>query len=134
MELIWIINMDDIKNFIDNLGIAAFEANLQLAGLAVVSDSGDLIFQTENWDLSKETEKILNVIRGSDSIVINGANFSVVSTSSNGIVASNEGGMGHVLFAPFQGGVLVSYAMARADTFIALSFLKRNAMRLNGKF
>ncbi|MFX0077070.1 MAG: hypothetical protein ACFE96_16615, partial [Candidatus Hermodarchaeota archaeon] len=95
--------MDDIKNFIDDLGITAFEGNLKLAGLAVVSDSGDVIFQTENWDLSKDTINILNVIKGSDSIVINGANFSIVSTNPDGIIATNEGGMGHVLFAPFQG-------------------------------
>jgi len=125
--------MDDIKNFIDDLGIAAFEANLKLAGLAVVSDSGDLVFQTENWDLNNEIDNILNIIKGNDSIVINGAKFSVVSTTPDGIIATNEGGMGHILFTPFQGGVLVSYAMAQADTSKALSFLKSNVMRLNIK-
>ena len=125
--------MDDIKNFVDDMGIAAFEANLKIAGIAVVSETGDVIFQTDNWDLSNETNDILNIIKGNKSINLNGANFSVTTASSDGIIATNEGGMGHVLFAPFQGGVLVSYAMAQADTSIALGFLKSYAMRLSGK-
>ncbi|MFX1303613.1 MAG: hypothetical protein ACFE9X_09670 [Promethearchaeota archaeon] len=125
--------MDEIKNIVDDLGIAALESNMKIAGVAVVSDSGNLIFQTENWDLTNYTNMILNVIKGDRSFVLNDAEFSVVETTTEGIIATNVSGMGHVIFVSFQGGVLVSYAMPQADPPKALSFLKNYAMRLNGK-
>lgn len=123
--------MDEIKQIIDELGIDAFEANIKIAGLAVVSDSGKLIIQTSNWDLTKQTNNILNVIRGEPSINLSGMDFNIVEKTTEGIIASS--GMGHVLFASFQGGVLVAFAMPKADTIKALTFLKNYAMRLNGK-
>ncbi|KKM90317.1 hypothetical protein LCGC14_1239790, partial [marine sediment metagenome] len=38
-----------------------------------------------------------------------------------------------VIFVPFQGGVLVSYAMPQADPPKALTFLKTYTNELNGK-
>ena len=125
--------MDEIKDIIDDLGISALENNLKIAGFAVVSDSGNIVFQTKNWDLTNQTSIILNVIKGDRSFVLSDLEFSVVETTDEGIVGTNESGMGHVIFTPFQGGVLVSYAMPQADPPKALSFLKTFAMRLNGK-
>lgn len=125
--------MDEIKDIIDDLGISTLENNLKIAGFAVVSDSGNIVFQTKNWDLTNQTSIILNVIKGDRSFVLSDLEFSVVETTDEGIVGTNESGMGHVIFTPFQGGVLVSYAMPQADPPKALSFLKTFAMRLNGK-
>ena len=125
--------MDEIKEVIDELGITTFEANMKIAGFAVVSDSGKVVFQTDNWDLTNQANMILNVIKGELSFVLNDVEFSVVETTTEGIVGTADSGMGHVIFTPFQGGVLVSYAMPRADPPRALSFLKTFAMRLNGK-
>lgn len=125
--------MDEIKNIIEDLGINALESSIKIAAIAVVSDSGDIVFQTDNWDLTNHTDIILNVIKGDRSFVLNNVEYSVVETTTEGIVGTNYDGMGHVIFAPFQGGVLVSYAMPRADTTKALSLLKNYAMRLNGK-
>jgi hypothetical protein len=125
--------MDEIKKIIDELGITTFEANMKIAGFAVVSDSGKVVFQTDNWDLNNQTNMILNVIKGDRSFVLNDVEFSVVETTTEGIVGTANNGMGHVIFTPFQGGVLVSFAMPRADPPRVLSFLKTFAMRLNGK-
>ncbi|MFW9820616.1 MAG: hypothetical protein ACFFE5_13480 [Candidatus Thorarchaeota archaeon] len=125
--------MDEIKNIVDDIGIAALEASINLAAVAVVADSGKLIIQTENWDLSNQTNIILNVIKGDASFNISNVEYTVVETSSEGIIGSNPSGMGHVLFVPFQGGLLVSYAMPQADTSKALNFLKSYVPRLNGK-
>ena len=125
--------MDKTKNIIDELGIAALESNIKIAGVAVVSDSGKLIFQTSNWDLTNQTHFIFDVVKGDRAFVFNDIKFSVVKTNTEGIVGTNENGMGHILFAPFQGGILVSYAMPQADPLKALSFLKSFAVRLNGK-
>jgi len=125
--------MDEIKKVIDELGITALETNMKIAGVAVVSDSGKVVFQTDNWDLTNQTNMILNVIKGDRSFVLNDVEFSVVETTTEGIVGTADNGMGHVIFTPFQGGVIVSYAMPRADPLRTLPFLKTFAMRLNGK-
>lgn len=125
--------MDEIKKIIDELGITALETNIKIASVAVMSESGSIIFQTENWDLSNQTNNILNAIKGARSFVFNNLEFSVVETTPEGIIGTNNDGMGHVIIAPFQGGILVSYAMPQANPPIALSFLKTFAIRLNGK-
>jgi len=125
--------MDEIKKIIDELGIDALESNTKIAGVAVVSDSGNIVYQTDNWDLTNQTNVILNVMKGDRSFVLNDGEFSVVKTTTEGIIGTNNSGMGHIIFAPFQGGVLVSYAMPRADPPRALAFLKTFAARLNGK-
>ena len=125
--------MDEIKKIVDELGIAALEADTKIAGIAVVSDSGNLIFQTENWDLSNQTNFIFNVINGERSFVFNNVEFTIVETSTTGFIGTNDSGMGHVIFTPFQGGVLVAYAMSQADPTKALEFLNTSAVRLNGK-
>ena len=125
--------MDEIKKIIDELGIDALESNTKIAEVAVVSDSGNIVYQTDNWDITNQTNVILNVMKGDRSFVLNDGEFSVVETTTAGIIGTNDSGMGHIIFAPFQGGVLVSYALPRADPPKALVFLKSYAMRLNGK-
>lgn len=125
--------LDDIKKFIEELGITSFESNMKIASIAVVSDSGDLVYQTDNWDLTNQTDTILNVMNGERTFVLNTYNFSVIETNPEGIVGAHDSGMGYIIFAPFQGGILVSYAMPKADPIKALYFLKNYAIKLNGK-
>ena len=126
--------MEEIKKVIEDLGIEAFESSMNIAGLAVMSDSGKLIFQTENWDLAEETKNILAVINGDSSLNIGGITFSVSQATSEGIITTNKGGMGHVIIVPFQGGFLLSYAMSQADAEKVINFLKTNVGKLSGKF
>ncbi|MFW9989801.1 MAG: hypothetical protein ACFFC3_14205 [Candidatus Odinarchaeota archaeon] len=125
--------MDEIKNIIDELGIDSLENNIKIAGVAVVSDSGNLIFQTSNWDISNQTNVILEVIRGASSFVLSDFSYTVTQSATEGFIGINDSGMGYILIVPFQGGVLVAYAMPQADPPRALSFLKSYATRLNGK-
>lgn len=125
--------MDEIKNIIDELGIASLENNIKIAGVAIVTDSGDLIFQTSNWDITNQTKIILDVIRGASSFILSDLNYTVTRSATEGFIGTNDSGMGYILFAPFQGGVCVAYALPQADTPKALSFLKSYAIKLNGK-
>ena len=67
------------------------------------------------------------------SFVLSNVKYSVVENTTEGIIGTNDSGMGHIIIVPFQGGVLVSYAMPQANPPKALLFLKNFAMRLNGK-
>jgi len=125
--------MEQIKKVIEDIGIDAFESSMNIAGLAVMSDSGNLIFQTENWDLTKQTKNIMAVINGDSSLDISGTSFSVSQATPEGIITTNESGMGYVVIVPFQGGFLLSYAMPQADTTTVFDFLKKNVVKLNGK-
>ena len=125
--------MDEIKNIVDEVGIASLENGIKLAAVAVVSDSGNLVYQTENWDLTKQANIIMNVIKGDHSFVLSNVEYSVVEATPEGIIGTNVSGMGHVIFAPFQGGVLVTYALPQADPPKALAFLKTYTIKLNGK-
>jgi hypothetical protein len=125
--------MDDVKSFIEDIGIAAFEANIKIAGLAVISNSGELIYYTENWDISTQIDSFLNLLKGEKSIIIQGQKFIVTKANNEGIIASSESGMGHVILVPFQKGVLISYAIPKANPNEALDFLKHYVLGLNSK-
>ena len=125
--------MSEIKNIIDDLGIAALEKSTKLAGFAVMSDSGKIIYQTANWDLANQTNVISNVIKGDRSFVLSDGKFTITETTAEGFVGKSDMGLGYVIFTPFQGGVLVSYAMPGADILNLLSYLKNSTMRLIGK-
>lgn len=125
--------MDEIKNIIGDLGIAALESSTKIAGVAVISDSGNLVYQTDNWDLTNETNTVLNVIKGDPTFNLSGGDFNIVERTTDGIIGTSNSGMGHVIFSHFEGGVLVAYAFPQADPPKALDFLKTYSMRLNGK-
>jgi hypothetical protein len=59
-----VIAMEEIKDIVDELSIEALEADTKIAAVAVVSDIGELIIQTSNWNLSNETNAILKVGKG----------------------------------------------------------------------
>jgi hypothetical protein len=70
------------------------------------------------------------VLKGDKSFIFNKIPFIIVKASDEGIIATNDGGMGHIIISPFQGGVLVSYAMPQADPHKVLSFLKSFAGKI----
>jgi len=125
--------MEEVKSIIDDLGNDALEKSIKIAGAAVVSDSLEIVYQTSNFDLTNQTHVISELVNGAKSIVLNSLEFVVESKTNDGIIATNNMGMGHGLFVPFQGGVLVAYAMSGADTSSALTFLKTYSLKLTGK-
>ncbi|MFX1479669.1 MAG: hypothetical protein ACFFCI_16220 [Promethearchaeota archaeon] len=125
--------MNEIKDIVDDISISALESNIKIASIAIVSDSGNLVYQTENWDLTDYIKSIINVIQGEKTFILNKIAFSVVDTKVEGIIATNNSGMGHVILVRFQGGIIVSYAMPQADPSRALEFLKTHIKSLNGK-
>jgi hypothetical protein len=127
--------MNDIKSIVEDLGNIAFENNIKIAAFAIISDLGELILQTGNWDLSNQTNVILNVIEGKESFFLNNLEFSINGNIAydNGFYATSKSDMGYVLFLPFQGGVLVVFALPQANPDKALSFLKSHINKFNGK-
>jgi hypothetical protein len=126
--------MSEVKKLIDELGIISFENNMRIAGFAVLSDSRDIVYQTENWDVSKYRDLLFNAINGAISIEINNTEFFVSKASDEGVIATSAHGMGYIIMIPFNGGVLATYALSGADTRSIITFLKPHIMDLQNIF
>lgn len=125
--------MEEIKSIIDDLGNDSLEKSIGIAGIAVISDEGQLIYQTENFDVKNQTASILSAIDGKNSFTVSGSAFNVVERKSEGIIGTNEAGMGHLIIVPVHGGYLVSYALPQADPTKCLTFILDHSNKLNGK-
>jgi hypothetical protein len=115
--------MPDINAIMEDIAIVAFEANVKIASLALISHAGKILYQTKNWDLSAQTNVLLSVIKGNKEFVLNGLQFSVIGKDISKIVATNKSGMGSIVILTFQGKSLISYVMSRANPDAALDFL-----------
>ena len=122
--------MSEIKKLIDDMGIISFENNMKIAGFVVLSDSKDLIYQTENWDVSKYRDLLFDAINGAISIEINNSEFLVTKTSDEGVITTSSQGMGYIIMIPFRGGVLATYALSSANPDAILAFLKPYIIQL----
>jgi hypothetical protein len=117
--------MGDINHLMEEIANAALEKNTKIASLALVADTGKVVYQTKNWDLSNQTKIILDVVKGNKEFVLNTIKFSVISTDPTKIVGVNKSGMGAVLILKYKGGLLISYVMPKASTEGALNFLEQ---------
>jgi hypothetical protein len=75
----------------------------------------------------------MTAMKGGDSIKITDQEFILKGNPSEGIIGTNPSGMGYVVLVPFQGGILVSYALPQADPNKVLKFLKDSSLRLDIK-
>ncbi|MEM3585905.1 MAG: hypothetical protein QXO71_01170 [Candidatus Jordarchaeaceae archaeon] len=123
--------MVEINNLMEEIANASLEKNTKIASLALVSDTGKVVYQTKNWDLSNQTKIILDVVRGNKEFVLNNVKFSILSTDPARIVGVNKGGMGAVLILKCKGGFLISYVMPKASTEVALNFLEQYVKKIN---
>jgi hypothetical protein len=126
--------MSEIKKLIDDIGILSFENNMKIAGFAVLSDSREIIYQTENWDVSKYLDLFFDAIKGVNSIKINNTEFNIAKTSDDGFIATTSQGMGYIIIIPFKGGVLAAYALSGANPDNIMAFLKPYVIELQKKF
>lgn len=123
--------MIEVKKIIDDMGIASFENNMKIASFAVLSDLRDIVYQTENWDLSEYKDLFFRAFKGAQSIELNNVEFLVTRVSDEGLIGTNPGGMGHVIAILFQGGILVAYVLSGGNPNDVIAFLKPYIMKLN---
>ncbi|MEM3564951.1 MAG: hypothetical protein QXR19_17110 [Candidatus Jordarchaeaceae archaeon] len=82
--------MVEINNLMEEIANASLEKNTKIASLALVSDTGKIVYQTKNWDLSNQTKTILDVVKGNKEFVLNNVKFSVTSSDPTRIVGINK--------------------------------------------
>jgi hypothetical protein len=123
-------NKNNTKKIIDELSVTALEESTKIAGIAIVSKVGEIIYQTENFNVRNQENVILNELNGESSFTLNNYRYIVTESSSEGIIAENDGGMGYLIITPFHGGVLIAYSLVGANTRENISFLKKYTDRL----
>jgi predicted regulator of Ras-like GTPase activity (Roadblock/LC7/MglB family) len=110
-------------------------------GVAVISTTGKLITQTENWDISSDLLVINELLqtklalgqKGMSSITIQGIKYMIVENTEERKIGTNITGKGHVIIAPAPiggTGALVCYINPQISPRDALFTVQAYAQKL----
>jgi predicted regulator of Ras-like GTPase activity (Roadblock/LC7/MglB family) len=108
--------MSEIEAIIDDL----LNEEQNIFGVAIISKDGNLITQTENWNLTNDLDLINELLnqklelgeKGISSIVIQGIKYMVVENTEERKIGTNITGKGHIIICPVPiggTGALVCY-------------------------
>jgi predicted regulator of Ras-like GTPase activity (Roadblock/LC7/MglB family) len=110
-------------------------------GVAVISTSGKIITQTENWDISHELHLINELLqtklalgeKGMSSISIQGIKYMIVENTEERKIGTNITGKGHVIIAPIPiggTGALICYINPQVGPREVLFTVQSYALKL----
>ena len=129
--------MSEIENIIDEL----LNAEENVLGVAVIGKSGNLITQTENWDITGDLpilNELLNLKlelgeRGITSISVQSIKYMIVENTEERKIGTNITGKGHLIIAPIPiggTGALICYINPAAGPRDALYNIQEFAKNL----
>jgi predicted regulator of Ras-like GTPase activity (Roadblock/LC7/MglB family) len=112
-------------------------------GVAIIDKSGNMITQTENWDITDDIEdinKLLNTKlelgqKGMTSLTIQGIKYMLVENTEERKIGTNLTGKGHIIIAPIPiggTGALVCYINPQITPRDALFSVQNYAIKLQG--
>lgn len=127
----------EIESVIDEL----LNEEQNVYGVAVINTSGEIITQTENWDLSTELNLINELLRtklalgekGMSSISIQGIKYMIVENTEERKIGTNLTGKGHIIIAPIPiggTGALICYINPQIGPRDALFAVQAYAKKL----
>ncbi len=128
----------NIENIIDEL----LNEEQNIFGIAIISKSGDLLTQTENWNLTNNLSQINELLnqklelgeKGITSITIQGIKYMIVENTEERKIGTNITGQGHLIICPIPiggTGALVCYINPRIGPRDALFNVQEYAKKLN---
>ena len=86
----------DYENVLNKL----FEANKTVTAVTIMDGSGNVLYQTSNWDITSDIISTLNAWRKQEhSIIIQGIKYSILQCTKERLVATNVMGQGHIVAA-----------------------------------
>jgi len=111
-------------------------------GVAIISQAGLIITQTENWDLASNLNDINALLqtklglgqKGMSSITIQGIKYMLVENTEERKIGTNITGKGHVIIAPIPiggDGALICYINPQVGPRDALFTIQTYALRLS---
>ncbi len=117
------------------------QTNPQITAVAVCEANGAVVYQTENWDISSESKKVVDAWRGKSTFVmLQGVKYSMLQCEDNRLISTNIKKQGHLVGAitPDQKYVLSytipegNYQITYMDTARAADQMKPGGVPLAG--
>lgn len=104
-------------------------------GGAVINNSGQLAFQTYNWDISGDVDQLKKIISGENpgSVSIMKIKYMIVEFTPERIIATNVARKGHIIIAPVDKGALITYIDPAKGPRDALFNVQKAAAKLKGQ-
>ena len=129
--------MSEIEAIIDEL----LDVEQNIFGVGIISKDGNLITQTENWDLTNDLALINELLnqklelgeKGISSIIIQGIKYMIVENTEERKIGTNITGKGHIIICPVPiggTGALVCYINPQAGPRDALFAVQEYALKL----
>lgn len=108
------------------------ETKMKVGGVGVISREGHIEYQTENWDLTTYLNQILDAVQtNKGSLTLFGVKYMIVEHTPERIIGTNVTGKGHIILAPYEKGVLVTYILPEVGPRDVLFSVQEAAMLLN---
>jgi len=128
----------EIENIINNL----LSEEQDIVGVAIVNKSGELLMQTNNWDLRGHMDEINKLLqtkvglgeKGVGSITIHGIKYMIVENTEERKIGTNVTGKGHLIIAPIPPGghgALICFVNPQVGPRDVLFSVQECAQKLN---
>jgi predicted regulator of Ras-like GTPase activity (Roadblock/LC7/MglB family) len=129
--------MSQIESLIDDL----LDEEQNVYGVAVISQDGNLVTQTENWDISGNLDKFNELLqtkldlgeKGMSSIEVQGIKYMIVENTEERKIGTNIKGKGHIIVCPIPiggEGALVCYINPQVGPRDALFTVQEYARKM----
>ncbi len=118
------------------------QTNPQITAVAVMESNGAVVYQTENWDISSESKKVVEAWRGKSTfIMLQGVKYSMLQCTEERLISTNIKKQGHLVGAitPDQKYVISytipegNYQHTYMDTARAADQMKAGGVPLAGQ-
>ncbi|MFW9878870.1 MAG: hypothetical protein ACFFG0_37800 [Candidatus Thorarchaeota archaeon] len=127
----------EIESIIDDL----LNEEQNIFGVAIISKNGNLITQTENWNITNDLDLINELLnlrlelgeKGISSITIQGIKYMIVENTEERKIGTNITGKGHLIICPVPiggRGALVCYINPQVGPRDALFTAQEYALKL----
>ncbi|MFX1329546.1 MAG: hypothetical protein ACFE91_15575 [Promethearchaeota archaeon] len=129
--------MSEIETIIDGL----LDEEQNVFGVAIINKDGNLVTQTENWDITNDLGSINELLnqklelgeKGISSITIQGIKYMIVENTEERKIGTNITGKGHIIICPIPiggTGALITYINPQAGPRDALFNVQEFALKL----
>ncbi len=129
--------MSEIEGIIDEL----LDEEQNVFGVALISKDGNIIIQTENWDLNSDLKMINELLnenlelgqKGITSITLQGIKYMIVENTEERKIGTNIVHKGHIIICPIPiggTGALVTYINPQVGPRDALFSVQEYAKRM----
>ncbi|GAB4318942.1 MAG: hypothetical protein Kow0069_22240 [Promethearchaeota archaeon] len=119
---------------IESLINALLDEEPNVYGVALIDANNQLVYQTENWDLTSDVGSVLAARNGEGTaMTLQGVKYMIVENTPERTIGTNVTGQGHVIVVPAGNGLLVTYISPQAGPRDALFNVQSFGSKFAGK-